>query len=67
MQTSSTSHLEAAKRVLHYVRGALHFGIHFAPGPLSFLAFSDVDRAGDPTDRKSTTGILVILGSSPIS
>ena len=67
MQYPTTSHLEATKRVLHYVQGTLHFGIHLALGPLTFSAFSDVDWAGDPTDRKSTTGILVFLGSSPIS
>ena len=43
MQHHTTSHLEAAKRVLSYVRGTLHFGIHFAPSPLTFLAFFDVD------------------------
>ena len=67
MHTPTTSHLEAAKRVLHYVRGTLHFGIHFAPGPLTFSAFSDADWAGDPTDRKSTIGMVIFLGSSPIS
>ena len=45
----------------------MHFGIHLAPGPLTFSAFSDADWAGNPTDRKSTTGMLVFLGSSPIS
>ncbi|XP_023881757.1 uncharacterized mitochondrial protein AtMg00810-like [Quercus suber] len=67
MQNPTTSHLEAAKRVLRYVKGTLHFGIHFAPSPLSLSAFSDADWAGDPTNRKSTTGMLVFLGSSPIS
>ena len=66
MNPPTTSHLEAAKRVLHYVRGTLHFGIHLAPGPLTFSAFSDADWARDPTDRKSTTGMLVFFGSSPI-
>ncbi|XP_023917795.1 uncharacterized mitochondrial protein AtMg00810-like [Quercus suber] len=67
MQHPTSSHLEAAKRVLRYVRGTLHFGLYLAPGPLTFSAFSDVDWADDPTDRKSTTGILVFLGSNPIS
>ena len=67
MQHPTTSHLEAAKRVLRYVRGTLHFGIHFAPGPLTFSAFFDADQVDDPTDRKSITGLLVFLGSSPIS
>ena len=66
MQHPTTTHLEAAKRVLHYVRGTLHFGIHLSPGPLTLSAFSNVDWAGDPSDRKSTTGLLVFLGSNPV-
>ena len=30
-------------------------------------AFSDADWAGDPTDRRSTTGYYFLLGSSLIS
>ena len=60
-------HLEATKRVLRYLRGTLHHGICFSPGPLSLTAFSDADWAGDPTDRRFTTGLLVFLGPNPIS
>nr|XP_023878275.1 uncharacterized protein LOC111990721 [Quercus suber] len=67
MNHPTTSPLEVAKCVLRYVRGTLHFGKHLAPGPLTFTAFSDADWAGDPTDRKSTTGMLIFLVSSPIS
>ena len=67
MNTPASSHLEAAKRVLRYVRGTLHFGIHFALGPLTFSTFSDADWAGDPTDGKSTTSMVIFLDSSPIS
>ena len=67
MQHLTTSHFDPAKRLLRYVRGTLHFGIHINPGPITLSAFSDADWAGDPSDRKSTTGILVFLGSSPIS
>ena len=63
----TTSHLEAAKRVLLYMRGTLHFGIHLTLGPHTFSVFFDANWARDPTDRKSTSGILVLLGSSPIS
>ena len=38
-----TSHLEVAKRVLHYVRDTLYFGIHLTLGPLTFSAFFDAD------------------------
>lgn len=37
MSKPSTSHLEAAKRVLRYVRGTLDYGIHFSHGPLTLL------------------------------
>jgi len=67
MQHPTTSHLEAAKQILRYARGTLHFGIHLDPGPLTFSTFSDTDWASDPTERKSTTSKLVFLGSSPIS
>ena len=67
MSNPITIHLEAAKRVLRYLRGTLHHGISFSPGPLTLTAFSDVDWAGDPHDRRSTTGLLVFLGPSPIS
>ena len=67
MSHPTTTHLEAAKRVLRYIRGTLHFGISFTPGPLTLTTFSDADWAGDPTDRRSTTGLLVFLGNNPIS
>ena len=38
-----------------------------AQSPLVLCAFSDADWAGDPTDRRSTTGYCFLLGSSLIS
>ena len=67
MQFPTTAHLEAAKRVLRYVRGILSHGIYFSRGPLTLTAFTDADWAGGPFDRKSTTGFMVFLGSNPIS
>jgi len=49
------------------VKGTLNHGIHFSPGPLTLLAFANADWAGDPTDRHSTTGFIVFLGSNPVS
>lgn len=64
MSSPTTVHFEAAKRVL---RGTLHHGISFTPGSLSLIAFFDADWAGDPSDRRSTSDMLVILGPSPVS
>lgn len=67
MQFPTDQHLAIAKRILRYVRGTLTTSLQFNPGPLSLFAFTNVDWAGDPSDRRSTTGYLVFLGSSPIS
>ena len=63
----TSTHLEAAKWVLRYIKGTLSFGISFTPGPLSITAFSNADWAGDPSDRHSTTSLLVFLRPNPIS
>jgi hypothetical protein len=67
MAAPTTTHLAAAKRILRYLRGTLHHGIAFTPGPLQLSAYTDADWAGDPDDRRSTSGYLVYLGSNPIT
>ncbi|RVW45828.1 Retrovirus-related Pol polyprotein from transposon RE1 [Vitis vinifera] len=49
-------------------QGTLFHGLFYsAQSPLVLRAFSDADWAGDPTDRRSTTGYCFLLGSSLIS
>ena len=67
MASPTATHLEATKRVLRYIRGTLHHVISFTLGPLSLIAFLDADWVGDPSDRHSTSGLLVFLGPSPVS
>ena len=67
MTAPTSTHLTAAKRVLRYIKGTLYHGIAFTPGPLSLSVFSNADWAGDPNDRRSTSGLLVYLGSNPIT
>ena len=57
----------AAKRILRYLRGTLHHGIHFQPGHLVHSSYCDADWVGDPFDRKSITSMVVFLGHSPIT
>lgn len=40
MQSPTTTHLEAAKRVLRYVRDTLTHGVHLYHGPLTLSAFT---------------------------
>ena len=67
MSSPTTVHLEAAKRVLRYIRGTLSHGISFTLGPLTLTTFSYADWASDPSDHRSTTSLLVFLGPFPIS
>uniref|UniRef100_A0A2N9GA49 Apple domain-containing protein n=1 Tax=Fagus sylvatica TaxID=28930 RepID=A0A2N9GA49_FAGSY len=67
MASPTSIHLTAAKRILRYLKGTLHLGLSFRPGPLKLSAFTDADWAGDPDDRRSTSGLLVYLGPNPIT
>ena len=60
-------HLTAAKRVLRYLKGTLQFGLQFNKGSLQLNGFCDSDWAGNPDDRKSTSGYCIYLGSCLIS
>ena len=67
MSYLTTTHLKVAKCVLRYIRGTLNFGISFTPGLLTLTTFLDSDWAGDPTDRRSTTSLVIFLGPNSIS
>ena len=67
MQAPIDIHLTVAKRILCYVRGTIDNGLFYTPGPISLSAFSDANWAGDPNDRRSTSGLLVFLGNNPIT
>jgi len=60
-------HLTAAKRVLRYLIGTVDHGLYFTPGPIHLQAYCDSDWAGNPTDRRSTSGYGVFLGTCLIS
>jgi hypothetical protein len=67
MHTPSILHWTAAKRVLRYLKGTIDHGLWYTKGSLHLQAFCDSDWAGNPDDRRSTTGIGIVLGSSLIS
>ena len=50
--------------MLHTIFDGLHFYSHSS---LNLQAYSDADWAGDPTDRRSTTGYCFLLGDYLIS
>jgi len=64
----TTVHWAVVLRILRYLRGT-QFQSILLPSSSSFKlrAYFDVDWAGNPTDRKSTTGFCIFLGDSLIS
>lgn len=68
MQEPRDPHLIALHHVLKYVKGTLSQGILMqGSDSISLQAFTDSDWASCPMTRRSITGYLVELGSSPIS
>ena len=62
MKTPHEIHWKAAKRILHYVHGTIHFGIHYSSGGTPLLVgFTNSDWVSDLDDRKSTAGYVFSL------
>ncbi|CAN6726958.1 unnamed protein product [Malus baccata var. baccata] len=67
MHAPRDQHLQAAKRVLRYLKGTVSEGIWFKPGSTNLTAFSDANWTGCLFDRRSTSGYCIFLGSNLIS
>ncbi|XP_019199893.1 PREDICTED: uncharacterized protein LOC109193507 [Ipomoea nil] len=68
MSAPTQTHWEAAVRIVKYLKGAPGKGILYADhGYIRVEAFSDVDWAGSPGDRKSMTGYCVFVGGNLVS
>ncbi|XP_016650486.1 PREDICTED: uncharacterized mitochondrial protein AtMg00810-like [Prunus mume] len=67
MHAPTDSHMQAAKRILIFLKGTRSHGIWFHKGPLTLSAYSDADWAGYTFDRRSMGGFCVFLGSNLVS
>jgi hypothetical protein len=68
MTAPCSTHYAIVLCILCYVKGSLFHGLHFSShSSLDLCVYSDDDWAGDPIDRRSTTGYCFLLGDSLIS
>ncbi|XP_022894088.1 uncharacterized protein LOC111408574 [Olea europaea var. sylvestris] len=69
LHASTDDHFLTVKRILRYVKGTIHYGLHFCPStsPGALVAYSDADWAGCPDTRRSTSGYSIYLGDNLVS
>lgn len=68
MHSPSQLHWQALKRVLRYLKGTIHQGLHLKRGsPLHLKAFSDSSWGGISNGGRSTTAYILFLESNIIS
>jgi hypothetical protein len=68
MSNQTEVHLQAAKRILRYLKGTINYGIFYKKNEnKQLIAYTDSDYAGDLTDRKSTSGYVFMLSGGAVS
>lgn len=70
MEHPPEEHLAVVKRILRYVAGTRGHDLHYTWGNdarVELIGYSDADHAGDIDQRKSTSGIIFFLDSSPVT
>ncbi|XP_022891861.1 uncharacterized protein LOC111406710 [Olea europaea var. sylvestris] len=62
MQTPDQSHLNAGKRILHYLKGTINEGLFYtSTNDFKLTGYSDCDWGRDIDERKSTTEFVFLL------
>lgn len=68
LENPSISHVNAAKRILKYIKGTMSYGILYgSTGKIIISGYSDSDYAGCLDTRRSTTGYVFTLNGSAIT
>ena len=68
MASPTELHLQAAKRVLRYLKGTVDLGVFYRnEGNGELMAYTDSDYAGDVDDKKSTSGYVFLLNEGAVS
>nr|CAI72292.1 putative polyprotein [Phytophthora infestans] len=73
LEDPGTQHWKAAIRVLQYLKSTRHHGIVYKSGTSGFgtqavkaEAFTDADWGSNIDDRRSVSGVMVMIGNAPV-
>jgi hypothetical protein len=65
MEKPRSSHLKAGKRILHFVKGSLSYGLFYSSlQNLKITGYNDNDWAVNLEDRKSITSFVFYMGNA---
>ena len=69
LHAPTTDHFHVIIRILHYVKGTLHFSRTFRPSivPSALVAYSDDDCVSCLNTRRSTSDYSIYLGKNLVS
>ena len=68
MEAPTSTHMKAAKRIRHYLKGTIDYGLLYSSSiDFKLIRFSDSDFAGDIDDRKSTTNFVFFMGDCAVT
>ena len=68
MEQPTETHLQAAKRVLRYIKGTVSFGLFYKKGGTKVLVrYIDNDYVGDQNDINNTSSYVFVLSDSVVS
>ncbi|XP_042958220.1 uncharacterized mitochondrial protein AtMg00810-like [Carya illinoinensis] len=67
MHSPHEGHWTSLKRVLRYLKGTIDYGLYYTPSVTELHAFCDFDWAGNPDDRRSSSGYGIFLSNNLIS
>ena len=68
MHQPQVDHMEAALRIVKYLKGSPGRGVLFKQnGHLKIEAYTDADWAGNPNDRRSTSGYFTLVGGNLVT
>ena len=65
METPTTTHFKATKRILRYLKGTIDFGLFYtSSNNYSLVGYCDSDWGGDKDDQRGTIGFVFFIGTT---